>query len=556
MLLPLMAVNVPIVVGAFALYTVAIVALGLYASKFAARSDEDYFLAGRSLNRWVAALSASASSESGWVTLGLVGIGFGAGVQGYWVIPGCLLGYIFNWFILAGPLHDQARKLNALTLPDFLCKRFGRSSDTLPLVRIVAVVVILAAMMAYVAAQMAAAGKAFDILLTEAGVEDAAPVAASTDTGSAPGATAVTQPHAEGAKPQSDGDSLFAYSNYKLGVLIGAVVVLLYTVTGGFRAVSWTDFLQALLMVGTLVVFPVYLLITYGGFGYLQTHLADYAYNGADPGHLLDFTGGHVGWALVGFVLGSHALGINFGYPGQPHVLVRFMALKRRAEARIAGFVAVLWGLLVYFGAVTVGLFAHAIIVDTGAGWGAAIRADGEVSLIVSAMELLPSVLAGLVLAAILAAICSTADSQLIVAASAVAHDIFAKLFSTDSKTAHMLANRGTVLALGLGAVLLVINRDVQIYQYVLTYGWAMLGAAFGPQMILAVLWKRASYAGCLAGMLTGFVVAIAWAELYDKSATGIEIYNLPVAFLAALIVNIFFSLDMPDRNTREEPRP
>ena len=172
----LLAVSVPVVITSFSVYTLAIVAIGLYAARYSTKSDEDYFLAGRSLSGPVAALSASASSESGWVTLGLVGFGYGSGVQGYWVIPGCLLGYIFNWFILAGRMSDQARALNALTLPDFLCFRFRERT---PWIRTVAVLVILAAMMAYVAAQMAAAGKAFGVLFDEMRSDSTAAMVAS-----------------------------------------------------------------------------------------------------------------------------------------------------------------------------------------------------------------------------------------------------------------------------------------------------------------------------------------------------------------------------------------
>ena len=375
----LLAVSVPVVITSFSIYTLAIIAIGLYSARYATQSDEDYFLAGRSLSGPIAALSASASSESGWVTLGLVGMGYGVGVQAYWVIPGCLLGYMFNWFVLAGRMSDQARSLNALTLPDFLCFRFR---ERIPLIRTVAVLVILAAMMAYVAAQMAAAGKAFGVLFDEMRGESAAAMVESPPAGEAAAATV-----SEDAEPDQSG--------YRTGVLVGAVIVLLYTVTGGFRAVCWTDFLQALLMVGALVVFPIYLLFTHGGFGFITTQLS-----GPENAHFFDLTAGKTGFAFLGFLFGSGALGINFGYPGQPHVLVRFMALADRKDARMAGIMAIVWGLLVYWGAVTIGLFACAMH-ESGEAWTTAIESDRELSLVVSAMYLLPDVVAGLVLAAV-----------------------------------------------------------------------------------------------------------------------------------------------------------
>ncbi len=492
-------VNTTVFFVSFAVYTLGIVAVGLYSARFARRSDEDYFLAGRSLGSWIAALSASASSESGWVTLGLVGWAFASGVSAYWIIPGCLLGFLFNWFVVAGRLRDRSDKLSALTIPDFFAFTFR---ERVPLLRTLSVIVILVAMLLYVAAQLAAAGKAFAVSFN---------------------------------------------IDYTIGVLIGAGIVLIYTVLGGFRAVCWTDLLQALLMVGTLVVFPIYLLATQGGYGFIAEQL-----RGVDA-NLLRFTPQKSGAAFLGFLLGSGALGINFGYPGQPHVLIRFMALKHRREAILGGIISFVWGLCVYWGAVTVGLMARAMTAG-GATWGQKMLAEDtadiykELGLVLSAMHLLPGVLAGLVLAAVLAAICSTADSQLVVAASSAASDLYARLFARGKEKAHMVVNRLVVLALGVGAVMLVIFDPKEVYKFVLTYGWAILGASFGPQMILVLLWRRASYVGCIAGMLTGFGVALIWQQTYGAQTRDVEIYNLPLAFVAALIVNIVVSLLTPPR--------
>jgi sodium/proline symporter len=481
-----------ITIISFSVYSLAIVALGLYSARFAKRSDEDFFLAGRSLGSWVAALSASASSESGWVTLGLVGWAFTEGVRAYWIIPGCLLGFLFNWFVLAGPLHDRSRALNAMTLPDFFSYHF---KERKPWLRTTAVIVIFAAMLLYVAAQFAAAGKSFS--------------------------------------------ASFADVSYQTGVVIGAVIVLIYTVIGGFRAVSWTDFLQGLLMAGTLVLFPIYLLLDGTGYGITFARLGD-----VNP-ELLDFFPDLAPMALIGFLFGSGALGINFGYPGQPHVLVRFMSLKSRKEAIIGGIVSAVWAACVYWGAVTVGLMARGMAAG-GAVWARQMldKPDiyGEVGLVLSAMHLLPGVLSGLVLAAVLAAICSTADSQLAVAGSAIANDIYARMIDKQKKRSHFILNRVSILALGLVAVLLVFDQEIRVYQYVLTYGWAILGASFGPQLVLALFWKRATYAGCLAGMLTGFLVSVLWPQIYTPAPGGVEIYNLPFAFMLALLVNLIVS--------------
>jgi sodium/proline symporter len=477
----------------FAVYTLLIVGLGVYSSRFAKADDEDYFLAGRRLGPWMASLSASASGSSGWVTMGLVGLAFASGIRAYWLIPGVVFGVAFNWFVLAGRLRDRAAAVDAITIPDLLAFHFR---ERFPILRILSVVVILSAMFLYVAAQMAAAGKAFE--------------------------------------------ASFESVNYQWGVAIGVVIILAYTVIGGFRAACWTDYAQALVMLGVLVGMPIWLLVTEGGWSFVATNL-----EAVDPS-MVAWTDGSAGLAFIGFAFSSAALGINFGYPGQPHVLVRYMALRDRKEAVIGGVVAVTWVTLVYWGAVTIGLIARAMT-QAGAEWGQAMLDDpvagGELALVVSAMNLLPGVITGMVLAAVLAAIASTADSQLVVAASAAASDVYSRMVERTHARAHLLINRTVVLGLGLGAGLLVMDQEVSVYNYVVTYGWAMLGAAFGPQIILLCLWRRATYAGCIAGMLTGFALSIAWPEIYDAEATGVELYNLTVAFVAALIVNTLVSL-------------
>jgi len=484
----------------FILYTALVIGVGLWSARRAGQSDEEYFLAGRSLGPWVASLSASASSESGWVTLGLVGWAFANGVQAFWILPGSLLGFAFNWFVVAGRMRDMAAADGSVTLPDFLARRFAERA---PVLRIMSVVVILTAMLLYCGAQFAAAGKAFEIS--------------------------------------------FSAVSYQGGVLIGAAIVLIYVTLGGFRAACWTDLLQAVLMVGVLVVFPLWLLSDGHGAASIREGLA------RGDASLLMFWPTATGGALIGFLLGSGALGINFGYMGQPHVLVRFMAMRSRRDATIGGVIAITWAALVLSGAVATGIIVRAMA-EQGAPWATGMLAsgDGEYALVAAAINLAPPLLGGLVLAAILAAICSTADSQLVVASSAVANDIWSRLLDRVHGANHALINRVTVLAMGAAAVLLVIDEQVTIYEYVLTYGWAILGASFGPQVILAILWRRASWWGCIGGMATGFIVAILWKVVMDNNITvgetRIQIYNLPLAFLAAIVVNVAVSLLVPDQ--------
>lgn len=485
----------------FILYTLAIVGIGLYSLRFTRRSDEDYFLAGRTLGPWVASLSASASSMSGWVTLGLVGMAFASGFRAYWIVPGCMLGFLFNWFVMAGPMRTRAAEVGALTIPDFLAFHFR---ERWPIVRLMSVLVIFAAMLVYVAAQFASAGLAFEAAF---GME------------------------------------------YWLGVVIGAVIVIIYTVVGGFRAACWTDFIQALMMVGALLLMPIVVLIDLGGWTFVQERFQQ-----VDPG-LNNFMPQQTGLALIGFLLGSGALGINLGYPGQPHILVRFMGMRDARDAKLGGVIANVWALLLLWGAITLGILVRAMAID-GAEWAQPLAdqlasdAEGaaETAMVLSAKHLLHGVLGGMVLAAVVAALASTADSQLVVAASAAANDIYARLMDKTGKGAHPWINRAVVFALGVGAALVVLFDKVGIYKFVLGYGWAIPGAAFGPQLILLLLWKRASYAGCVAGMISGFASALIWPFVWNAEAMGVEVYNLTAAFVIALGVNIVVSLIKPDR--------
>lgn len=512
----------------FIAYTLIIVAVGVYSSRFARRSDEDYFLAGRSLNPWVAAISAGASAESGWVTLGLVGTAFASGTIAYWIVPGCLLGFLFNWFVIAGPMREKSAAVGALTVPDFFAKSFNERK---PILRIMGVIVILTAMWLYVAAQFSAAGKSFD--------------------------------------------AAFDNVNYVWGVVIGTVIVLGYTVVGGFRAACWTDFLQGLVMVGVLVIFPIWLVVDLGG---VDNMIASFnEYDAARKTTLAYPWPAATGFALIGFLFSGSGLGINFGYPGQPHVLVRFMALRSRKDAFIGGIVSSTWGFFVLGGAVTVGLVVRSLVIQktgvdplvdsttvaAGSQWMVDLAGQvnnnvdgaGEQSLVLAARHLIPGVLSGMVLAAVLAAICSTADSQLVVAASAGANDIYATLIAGSQSKAHVLVNRMVVFGLGLAAMIVALFSELPIFDFVLTYGWAVLGASFGPQLILLLFWKRASYAGCVAGMGTGFVVALAWPSIYTSETveqTGVVVYNLPLAFISAMVMNVVVSVLTADRDSAE----
>jgi len=478
-----------LLVVSFIVYSVGIVAVGLWSSKRRKETADDFVLANRELGPWAASLSASASSESGWVMLGLVGLAFTDGFSAFWIVPGIAAGYLFNWFVLAERLRDSTKQTGAVTLTQFIMHRFGRESRAL---RIISVLIIIAAMLGYVAAQMNAAGKAFDALFN---------------------------------------------LDYWLGVLAGAAIILTYTITGGFRAIAWTDIVQAGFMFVALVIMPFVVLFSAGGYGEVTTALQ------ADAPAMLSFTGGNTGFALLGFVIGS--LGIGLGYPGQPHVLARFMASKDIDTVKRAGRIALIWMVIVYIGAIFFGVFARAYFGDL---------TDPEQALPLACSELLPSVLAGFVVAAIVSAICSTADSQLIVVSTALSRDVFGKKpgdNSTADGSRFLKLDRLMLVILGLISVFFAMTDNRVIFEFVL-YAWSALGAGFGPVVILGLLWPKASKAGAVAGMVTGLAVTIVW---YNSPALKGAVYELVPAFVLSALAVVVVSLVSPDKPAAEIER-
>jgi sodium/proline symporter len=459
-----------------------IMGVGVYSARYGRRNSADFFLASRGIGAWVAALSSSASAESGWVTLGLVGMAFQTGVGALWILPGTVLAFLFNWLVIAHRLRQFARNTDSVTLPDILAARFsGRSAI---LIRALAVLIIFTMLSAYVAAQFNAAGKMFDSLLNWP---------------------------------------------YRDGVVAGTAIVLIYTVSGGFRAVAWTDVIQALFMVGAMVVLPLVLLAELGGLegAWQRLEHMDEAATLTHP--LAD----KAGMTLVGFL--ATWLGIPLGYCGQPHVLVRFMATRDAAAIRLGAIISTVWVFLLFSGAVLLGIFARAYY---------GTLADPETVLPQVANELLPGAIAGVMVAAVLAAICSTADSQLLVSASGISHDLYVRLLGRKPENHRIVFfNRLAVLLVGVIGMVVALGEVRVIFDFVL-YAWAGLGAAFGPALILILLWKRTSAAGVISGMLVGFVAAIVWREtLHDV------LYELVPAFLLAFLTVWCVSLVSPERD-------
>jgi len=460
----------------FVIYTSGIIFTGLYSSRKRKQTADDYVLANRELGPWTSALSASASAESGWVMLGMIGTAFAGGISTLWIVPGIAAGYLFNWFVIAERLRASSANTGAATLTQYILHRFGPESRAL---RYLSVLIITAAMLGYVAAQMNAAGKAFEAVF---------------------------------------------HLDYVVGVLVGAFIVLAYTTTGGFRAICWTDIIQAGFMMMALLFMPVLMLAKAGWCGAVMSTLE------ANSPDLLTWSGGNTGMVMLGFVIGM--LGIGLGYPGQPHILSRFMAAKDTATVKKGGWIAFGWFGLVYLGAIFFGLFARAYYGSL---------ADPEQALPIACGELLPPVIGGFVIAAIVSAICSTADSQLIVVSSALSRDVFKTSKAKDAADGarYQYVDRLTLAILGLISVGFALTENRVIFTFVL-YAWGVLGAAFGPVVILGLLWPRANKAGAIAGMIVGSATAVVWKEVESLSNV---VYELVPAFAFAFVAIVVVSL-------------
>jgi len=446
-------------------YLVLLVAIGVWASR-RTHDAADFFLGGRRLGAWIAALSASASSSSAWTLLGVSGAAYVWGLPALWLFPATLSGFAINWFWVAPRLQRMSRANGSLTLTEFLASPDGRSPDERDDDRMRVAIVWLAsgaiiiAFVFYVAAQFQAAGHAF---------------AAS-----------------------------FGWPA-NASIAVGAAIVVFYTLLGGFWAVSMTDMVQGLLMVAAAVVLPSAALVAVGGPAGLAEGL--HASSGA---HGASLTGEYSGLPGIAFVLGT--LGIGLGYPGQPHVVNRFMALHGAESLSRGRAVALAWAVLVYAGMLLLGLCARVLFASVP---------DGEQVLFHAAKELLPPALAGLMVAAVLSAIMSTADSQLLVVSSSVSWDL--RLAGAAGVQAHGLAGtRAVVVAVSLLAMMLAMAAPATIFARVL-FAWHALGSAFGPLLVLRLAGRRVAEGARLASIALGFGLTVVFFWMPDTPGDWVE---------------------------------
>lgn len=461
----------------FVIYFLIVILIGVYTTRFSSRGVSEFFLGGRQMGRLVVALSAVVSGRSAWLLLGFTGMAYTMGVSAVWAVAGYILVEFLLFLYYAPRIRKFSGDHDCITLPDFYAARFNDRSGTL---RILIIIIFLVFMVTYVSAQFVGGGKAF---FTNFGLDQ------------------------------------------NWGLILTAAIVLVYTILGGFMAVSLTDVLQAFIMLAALVGLPVYAVIRMGGWNEIS-------------GQVLQVDQGFLNPAALSFGVFVGFLGIGLGSPGNPHILVRYMSIRDPGQFRWTAIVGTIWNILMAGGALFIGLIGRAYFPE------AAMLPDGDAENVYLSLaaELLHPVLVGLLLASIFAAIMSTADSQLLVAASSVVRDLYEGILHKDKPLSQQkltLLSRLCVVFLVIVAIILGIVIEDLVFWFVL-FAWAGLGAAIGPTSILALFWKRITREGVIAGLITGTVTVFIWKSLPALSSL---IYELIPAFLLALAVTILVSL-------------
>ena len=470
-----MTASLPLL-ATFSGYLLLMVGIGLWAYR-RTRSFDDYILGGRSLGSLVTALSAGASDMSGWLLMGLPGALYLTGVSETWIAIGLVLGAWANWHVVAGPLRVYTeRTKNALTLPDYFTHRFD---DRARVLRLVSALVILVFFAVYCASGIVAGAKLFQEVF---GVP------------------------------------------YAQALWWGAAATIAYTFIGGFLAVSWTDTVQASLMIFALLLVPVMVLVGVGG---VDQSLA--LVEQVDPARL-DWVG------AGGLVAVLSALAWGLGYFGQPHILARFMAAESLAAIPKARRIGMTWMVLCLLGSVCVGLFGIAYYAANPAQAGP-VTADAERVFIALSQQLFNPWVAGVLLSAILAAIMSTLSCQLLVCSSALTEDFYRGFVRPHAGQKELVwFGRAMVLAVALLAIWIARDPDSRVLGLV-AYAWAGFGAAFGPVVLFSLAWGRMTRDGALAGVVVGAATVVLWKH------TGSALYEIVPGFVAASIAIVVVSL-------------
>ena len=436
-------------------YLVILFALAIW-SRTETRSLAGFYLAGKKLPYWVVAFSTNATGESGWLLLGLTGMGYAVGMQAMWVLLGEIIGIWLSWTLISRRLKRLSDEHDAITVPDALAAPFDEKQDA---IRLVAIGIILIMVTTYVTAQMVASGKAM---------------------------------------------STFVGLEYGHAVLVSSVIIVAYTFVGGYKAVSYTDVLQGVLMLAGLIVVPLVGIHAAGGIGAVLESLRQ-----QDPNlvHLVGSEG------VKSWVVAVSFAAIGMPFLGVPQLLIRYMSARDEGELTKARSISVTVLFLFMLGAITAGMAGRALFPDL---------ADSETVFPRMANELFPPLLTGVLVVVVLSAIMSTVDSLLLLASSALVRDFFQKVRKSPRSDADLarLGKLATVV-IGLLGIAFAIPEARFIFWFVL-FSWSGLGAAFGP-VVLAILYDpRVTASGVIAGMLAGFLTSVAWVLLFKAGTFGL----------------------------------
>lgn len=468
-----------IIILMFIVYLIAMMAIGLV-FYFRTKNLSDYVLGGRQLSGWVTSLSAQASDMSGWLLMGLPGAAYLTGMGSIWIAIGLGAGTYLNWKIIAKRLRIYTEVSDdSLTLPDYFENRF---KDTSKILRIISAVFILIFFLFYTSSGFVAGGKLFS--------------------------------------------TVFGIS-YVKALTIGAIVIVAYTFLGGFMAVCWTDFFQGIMMFTAVVVVPIIGMKSLGGVGGTISAVKSVNINLLSP--FTDIKGTSL--PLIG-IISSLAWGI--GYFGQPHILVRFMAIKSAKEIKKARIIAMTWVAFSLTAAVIIGMVGLVYLKTPLVG------NDSEKVFLVMVSKMFNPVIGGILMAAVLAAVMSTADSQLLVTASSLTEDFYKVLFRKNASEKELVwVSRIAVALVAFVAYYLALDENSSILNIV-SYAWAGFGATFGPAIILSLFWRRMNKNGALAGMITGGITVIIW-----KSLSGgiFDLYEIVPGFICSIAMIVIVSL-------------
>lgn len=492
-----------LVLSAFAVYMVIMIIIGFVCSK-GTKNNEDYFLGGRNLNSWTAALSAQASDMSGWLLMGLPGSIYLAGTGEAWIAVGLLAGTILNWYIVSARLRKYTIVAgNSLTIPSFFENRFR---DKKGVIKIISSVIIAVFFTVYTASAFSSGAKLFATLFAN-----------------------------------EDGSN---YSSiYIAGLIIAAVVILIYTFMGGFKTVCTTDFIQGLLMLAAILAVPIlaYAILTFD----TSFSQALSSHGVSNPENYLNFLTNDDGSPVSPVTIISN-LAWGLGYFGMPHILVRFMAVKSDREVQKSRRIAIGWVILSLTASCGIGLIARGFLT------GNLDAATSETAFIRLIQQLFSEnyvviFIGGIFLCGILAAIMSTADSQLLVTASAVSEDMYKGVIRKNtSEKSSLLVGRAAVAVVAVIAFFIALDPNSSIMGLV-SDAWAGFGAAFGPVVLLALFWKRSNAPGAVSGMIAGALTVLIWDYIpcvngaTIGAATGL--YSLIPGFALALLAMFFVSL-------------